>query len=655
MMLQRSLPILFFLVFFFNLSVFAQEPPVQVTKSNEKVLIEGQVYFIHVVKKGETVYSICKAYYVSPKLLSRENPAIIVGLQPGQVLKIPESPADDSFMPGTDEYILHKVEKGETFYSISRQYNISVKEIEEMNPDLDINDIPTGAVIKIPRIDFQPEKQEFPIPDDNFLYYKVEFNETFYSLSKKFGISTRKLKKANQAMRKGLQVGDIIRIPRTSATEMILAVRPDTTRISVEVKDTICESIPPVYYSNSVKVALLLPLYLDENSEREIVDSSRTDQFGNTIKKVTARDENWIYNKSLRFIEFYEGAMLALEDIQKQGMSIDLFVFDTDQDPGKVENLVRSHALDDMDLIIGPVYSMNLAIVCDYLSIRNIPIVSPFVQTDNLVLANPGLFEVNPSNAVENRVLSGIVATDYNKNIVLVHSGDSLEKGQVESFKWILMDSLSQYGPLEEVNLKEVYYSENRARRDTINEIKDALLKNEPNSIVVLSEKETFVSEVLAKISTLSKEYELKVYGFPEWQQFRNIQLDYFHNMDVYICTPYFLDYSRKNVVELLERYRAKFHTEPAPFSFAWIGYDIMYYFLSGIGTHGDDFMKCFPTYKADHLITDFKFRRINVGSGAMNQKLFLLQYTKDFREEEVDFPPRPEIEQIFDIFNQEY
>ncbi len=654
-MVNHRILFTFFLTFLLlSFPVFAQENEVQVKKSTERVLIEGKVYFIHLVKKGETVYSICKAYYISPKTLSRENPAIIVGLQPGQVLKIPESSDVEGFTPDMNGFILHKVEDGETFYSISRRYNISIKEIEEMNPDLDLNDIPTETVIKIPRIDFQPEKQDFPVSDKKYLFYRVEYKDTYYSLSKKFGISIRKLKRANEDKKDGLQLGDVIRIPRTPKTEVLLAAKPDTiTVVHVEMKDTICEHKPLLYFSNSVKVAMLLPFYLDENIKREIVDSSRTDQYGNTIRKVTVRDENWIYNKSLRFIEFYEGALLALEDIKNRGMAVELYVFDTDQDSRKVENIARSRVLEDMDLIIGPVYSMNLSIISDYLSNKNIPIVSPFVQKDELLWANSSLFEANPSNSVEDAVLSGIVATDYNKNIVLVHAGDTIEREKVNKFKRALMDSLRQYGPLDDVNLKEVYYSENRARRDTINEIKDALLENEANSIVVISERETFVSEVLAKIFSLSKEYDLKVFGFPEWQQFRNIQLEYFHNMDLFILTPYFLDYNRNDVVDILKRYREKFSTEPASNSFAWIGYDIMYYFLSGIGTYGNEFMDCFPTYKAKYLITDLRFKKLGFGSGAINQKLFLLQYTKDFREVEVPFPPRPEIDRYRFFFDE--
>jgi hypothetical protein len=238
-------------------------------------------------------------------------------------------------------------------------------------------------------------------------------------------------------------------------------------------------------------------------------------------------------------------------------------------------------------------------------------------------------------------MLAGLVARDYGKNIVIVRPDDTLNIQKINLFKWRLVDSLKQYGPVENVILKEVFFSKNRARRDTINEISDALVEDEENTIVVLSQKETFVSEVLAKIFTLSGDYKLKVYGFPAWQQFRNIQLDYFHQMDLYLCSPYHLDYKKKEVVDFLREYRNDFKTEPTQFSFAWTGYDVTSYFLTGFGMYGEDFLKCYSGFKAEYLLNGFEFKRYNENGGGMNHHMFFLQYTKDFREEVMLLPPR--------------
>ena len=69
----------------------AQET-VSVERTNNKVILEGTVYYVHQVKPGETLYAISRAYNISQKEIAIENPGVISGLQIGQTLKIPVDP-----------------------------------------------------------------------------------------------------------------------------------------------------------------------------------------------------------------------------------------------------------------------------------------------------------------------------------------------------------------------------------------------------------------------------------------------------------------------------------------------------------------------------------------------------------------------------------
>ena len=79
-------------LFIFQAVLFAQEPTT-VERSNNKVILEGTVYYIHVVKSGQTLYAISKAYGISQKEIAIENPGVVSGVQIGQALKIPVEPA----------------------------------------------------------------------------------------------------------------------------------------------------------------------------------------------------------------------------------------------------------------------------------------------------------------------------------------------------------------------------------------------------------------------------------------------------------------------------------------------------------------------------------------------------------------------------------
>ena len=62
---------------------------VVVERSKDKVVISGVTYYIHQVKKGETAYSISKAYGITVEELTKENPPALYGVNAGQ---IPENP-----------------------------------------------------------------------------------------------------------------------------------------------------------------------------------------------------------------------------------------------------------------------------------------------------------------------------------------------------------------------------------------------------------------------------------------------------------------------------------------------------------------------------------------------------------------------------------
>jgi hypothetical protein len=71
--------------------------------------------------------------------------------------------------------------------------------------------------------------------------------------------------------------------------------------------------------------------------------------------------------------------------------------------------------------------------------------------------------------------------------------------------------------------------------------------------------------------------------------------------------------------------------------SYAWEGYDIAYYFLSGLAIHGKEFLIHPEIHNPDLLYTGFDFRRDSVNNGFENQKLFLIRYTNNYDLELVD------------------
>jgi LysM repeat protein/ABC-type branched-subunit amino acid transport system substrate-binding protein len=134
--------------FTFFLSCKAQESDIKRSKKTET--IAGKKYFIHNVQKGQTLYGIAKAYSMEVNELVVQNPDAIDGIKPGQELKIPvDRPKVEVKAPSGDT-IYHKVETGQTLYSLSKQYSLSIDAIIAANPGT-ASGVKVGQIIKIPK------------------------------------------------------------------------------------------------------------------------------------------------------------------------------------------------------------------------------------------------------------------------------------------------------------------------------------------------------------------------------------------------------------------------------------------------------------------------------------------------------------------------
>ena len=166
---------------------------------------------------------------------------------------------------------------------------------------------------------------------------------------------------------------------------------------------------------------------------------------------------------------------------------------------------------------------------------------------------------------------------------------------------------------------------------DSINRLSHALSEQSKNIVIIASEDAPVISETIQDVQGLSKKFDIRVFGYPAMRDIDNLDPKYFFDLDLLVYSPYWLDYTKKDVKKFNSDFRQKFLTEPSEKSYAWQGYDIAYYFLSGMAMHGKDFIAHPEIHYPDLLQTDYDFIRKQAGDGFENQGLFLVRYTKDY------------------------
>ena len=217
-----------------------------VERSKDKVIISGVAYYIHQVKKGETAYSISKAYGITVTDLTSENPPAVYGINVGQSLRIPVRLVTDinpseivAVKRDHDEskFIYHILKPGETIYSLSKSYGVSENEILQSNQGIDINKLSVGTEIAVPKREFMSNRQKFDDQENKYSYHKVLLGETLSSIAKQYGLTVRQLRRENRDLRFP-QVGDFVRIPGAKKAEVqeIEQVKADTVAVIPEVQ-----------------------------------------------------------------------------------------------------------------------------------------------------------------------------------------------------------------------------------------------------------------------------------------------------------------------------------------------------------------------------------------------------------------------------------
>ena len=156
----------------------------------------------YTVKVGDTLYGISNQFGVSVTELAELNNIKGSNLPIGTILKIPSSSGTNP-----NNMFMYTVKKGDTLYSIARIYNTTVNEIINLNYLKD-NNLTIGQVLRIPEMYFNEDEMIMP----NYINYLVKRGDTLYSIARQYNIDVNTLIKDNSLPDNNLKVGQTLRI-----------------------------------------------------------------------------------------------------------------------------------------------------------------------------------------------------------------------------------------------------------------------------------------------------------------------------------------------------------------------------------------------------------------------------------------------------------
>ncbi|MEM6965201.1 MAG: ABC transporter substrate-binding protein, partial [Bacteroidota bacterium] len=283
--------------------------------------------------------------------------------------------------------------------------------------------------------------------------------------------------------------------------------------------------------------------------------------------------EGSIHGSSLSAISFYEGAKMALEKLENEGLNMKVTVMDTKRSAEEVDNLLTRSELLDAHLIIGPYSSKPLTKVADFAKENQKILISPINTGGDITKDNPNFIQANPSLKSHcEAILKHALRSYATDQIVLVCRNKDVE---VNRLKYFQDANLEIAGTTTAPPLTE--YIIDATLADEFGELENlpTYIQEDRQTVFIVPSysNETFISNFMRQLEISKGDNEVLVYGMPRWMEYDRIQYDYYERLNLHVSCANYAD----NEVEAIQIFRRNFFDKygTIPDDNAYKGYDL--------------------------------------------------------------------------------
>lgn len=563
-----------------NSQTYTQTP---ITISKDKVRGgDGKIYYSHTVLERQTLYSIAKTYGVSIDEICAANPDMKLkeeGTKKGTVIFIPVK---------------------ENAVAAAQNAGTAVKENAAAVKDTAKPAGDRAAVTPAPKEDKTEAKSGSSVPADDdrtgsarqkYVMHTVKWYEDIEDIAEQYSVSVEDIMNLNGLKSKKLKKRQKIRIPSgpvSGPAEDVVEEKPVETVVP-DVEPVVRKEEESFLFDRKSKVNALLMLPLGASGKP---------------------NENCL--------DFYSGALIAIDRLKSEGIDIDLSVYDVASSlPITEERLAAS------DFTIGPISRDQVEKVLG-LAPESTGVISPLDQrTGDLANGHSNMIQAPASTAEQYRdLLSWLKGEMKTGDKVFVLS----EKGVTQSSGMKTMNEV-----LAESGISCSRYSYAILDgREAVNTLDGMMTKTGVNRIIINSESEAFVNDAVRNLATLIfRKFNIVLYSQSKIRSYDTIDPENLHSLKTRVSSAYYVDYDSREVSAFLMKYRALYRTEPTQFAFH--GYDLTYYFIRHKSYYGKNWMERLDRNICNNLLqTDFRFVRTEDG-GFTNCGIRRFVYNPDY------------------------
>jgi LysM repeat protein len=447
-------------------------------------------------------------------------------------------------------------------------YNVSIEAIYRLNPG-SAEGIKIGSQLKIPQ------------ESGSYFYHTIAPKETLYSVSRMYAMKGEDILEVNPGLSlETFTTGKIIRIPTNRVTTPMTGPSEDyiqTVTNALLYTSTKAENL------KTVQVALLLP-----------------------------------FKKENRMIEYYEGFLLALEDIKTKGISVNLQVYDISTD---IEAVLRNTALKTANVLIGGLSDTQIRLITQFSYANDIPYVIPFTSKSDEPLTYSNVYQINTPQSYLNSKAAAAFCNKY-KNYNIVFYVPDASGNKMDFIQTVQKDLTAKNIPYQVIEQANLYYSD----------ILPFLNNDKKNVVIPADDGSKILSKLitpLKQVMELKPQLSVSLFGYPAWQVSGSEYLNDFFRMNATFYSIFYTNPASSKFKLFQNNYirwysKEMINTYP---KYGLLGYDTGMFFIQLLHKYGTSYDLNINKLNYSGIQTDFYFERVNNWGGFINTNLYFVEF----------------------------
>ena len=547
----------------------------------------------HRVKRKETLFSLSQQYNVEIEDIKRYNKHLYSEeLRRGEKIRIPvnlpqkvaqkQQPVSQPSTSNPLDLTVkeHVVLPKETLYGISRKYNITIADLQRLNPTMET--LKPGMVLKVRNGNTE---KVVDVEGKLFRYYQVKPQETLFSLTRRFGISRDSLLTLNPALADGLKSGMVLKIPNEELFEPGEYTEANIVNLERELSNF-----------STKNLVVMLPFNLDK-----IVTTDTSSNATGRLKKDRVMQIS---------LDFYSGVLMAVDSAKAMGISTNLKFYDTQQNTGKVNVIISSNDFSDVDAVIGPLVQSTVEAAASGLERLNVPVISPLTKKRAGSMNN--FLQSTPIDEMLSEAMISYLADHAEgKNIVIIADSDNYAKKS---------RLLQAFPAAKVVNPKQGSYLDKQ-------QLVAALAPERQNLVILEASKIGVLSSATSYLNSMADKYKITLFTTERNNSYDSDNVSNRHLAKLNFHYPSIDKVYSPEKRNFIKKYEEKYGVVPN--KYAVRGFDVTYDVLLRLASSKDLYSSIAKEGATQYVENKFEYERRSVG-GFQNKAIYIMAYDKD-------------------------